>query len=118
MRGPGFGLRRGNKGSGDLPRREAGADQRLRTREIVDQLEALAAGGGVGDDPVADLVRAVAGARQRVREELGEPSVLTVLEALDASVIELLVDPSHRRLADRMAQAASTEHRDPQRLGG
>src|SRR5262245_22241775 len=99
------------------PRREAGADQRLRTWEIVDQLEALAAGGGVGDHPVADFVRAIAGARQRVGEKGGEAAVLAMPERLDAGVVEFLVDPAHGRLADRMAQAAGAEHRHPQRLG-
>src|SRR5262245_35850089 len=75
------------------PRRKSGADERRRAREIVDQLEALAAGRGVGDYPVADFVRAVAGARQRLGEERSEPRVLAVLEVLDAGVIELFVDP-------------------------
>src|SRR6516164_7697509 len=98
------------------PRRESGADQRLRAREIVDQLEALAAGGRVGDHPVADFVRAVASARKRIGEERGEPRIVAILEVLDAGVIELLVDPAHGRLADRVAQAAGAEHRHPQRL--
>src|SRR5262249_56257043 len=42
------------------PRRESGADQRLRAREIVDQLEALAAGGRVGDHPVPDFLPSLA----------------------------------------------------------
>src|SRR5262252_4869224 len=99
------------------PRRESGADQRLRAREIVDQLEALAARGRVGVHPVADFVRAVARARKRIGEERGEPRILAILEVLDAGVIELLVDPAHGRLADRVAQAAGAEHRHPQRLG-
>src|SRR5262249_21521936 len=99
------------------PRRKSGADERLRAREIVDQLEALAAGRGVGDYPVTDFVRAVAGARQRIGEERREPRVLAVLEVLDAGVIELLVDPPHRRLADRVAQAAGAEHCHPQWFG-
>src|SRR5246127_3350588 len=99
------------------PRRESSADQRLRAREIVDQLEALAAGGGVGDHPVADFVRAVAGARKRIGQERGEPRILAVLEVLDAGVIEFLVDPAHGWLADRGAQAAGAGHRPPQRRG-
>src|SRR6478735_7443249 len=59
--------------SRDAPCCKAGADERLRAREIVDQLESLAAGRGVGDDPVADFVRAVAGARKRLGEKRGEP---------------------------------------------
>src|SRR6516165_6974210 len=108
---------RGLRAPGHPPRRESGADQRLRAREIVDQLEALAARGGVSDHPVADFVRAVAGARQRVGEERREPRILAILEVLDAGVIEFLVDPAHGRLADRVAQAAGAEHRHPQRLG-
>src|SRR5215467_7416413 len=72
------------------PRRESSADQRLRAREIVDQLEALAAGGGVGDHPVANFVRAVAGARKRIGEKRGESRIFAVLEMLDAGVIEFL----------------------------
>src|SRR5262245_12010389 len=102
--------------SGDAPCGKAGAEERLWAREIVDQLESLAAGRGVGDDPVADFVRAVAGARKRLGEKRGEPSVLAIGEVPDAGVIELLVDPSHGRLADRVAQAAGAEHRDPQWL--
>src|SRR5262245_56231236 len=102
--------------SRDAPCCKAGADERLRAREIVDQLESFAAGRGVGDDPVADFVRAVAGARKRLGEERGEPYVLAIGEVADAGVIELLVDPSHRWLADRVAQAAGAEHRDPQWL--
>src|SRR5262249_58151121 len=108
----------GPRAPGPPPRRESGADERLWAREIVDQLEALAAGRGVGDHPVADLMRAVAGARQRVGEERREPRILAVLEVLDAGVVELLVDPSHRRLAHPLAQAAGAEHRHPPRLGG
>src|SRR5437899_2589066 len=93
------------------PRRESSADQRLRAREIVDQLEALAAGGGVGDHPVADFVRAVAGARKRIGQERGEPRIFAILELLDAGVIEFLVDPAHGRLADRVAQAAGADRR-------
>src|SRR6266446_4936397 len=99
------------------PRRESSADQRLRAREIVDQLEALAAGGGVGDHPVADFVRAVAGARKRIGQERGEARILAILEVLDAGVIEFLVDPAHGWLADRVAQAAGAEQRHPQRRG-
>src|ERR671931_532121 len=102
--------------SRDAPCCKACADERLRAREIVDQLESLAAGRGMGDHPVADFVRAVAGARKRLGEKRGEPCVLAIGEVPDAGVIELLIDPSHRRLADRVAQAASAEHRDPQWL--
>src|SRR4029077_9395781 len=75
---------------GEAPCGKPGADQRLRAREIVDQLESLAVGRGVGDDPVGDFVCAVAGARKRLGEKRGEPSVLAVGEVLDAGVIELL----------------------------
>ncbi len=101
----------------DPPRREARADQGLWAREIVDQLEACAARGGVGDHPVADLVRAIAGARQRLGEELCEPALLAVLEMGDAGMVERLVDPAHGRLADRMAQPPGAEHRDADRFG-
>src|SRR5262245_64997180 len=95
-RAPASGLR----ASRHPPRRESGADERLRAREIVDQLEALAPRRGVGDHPVADFVRAVAGVRQRLGEERREPRILAVLEVLYAGVIELLVAPPHPRLAD------------------
>src|SRR6266446_5062594 len=86
------------------PRRESSADQRLRAREI-------------GDHPVADFVRAVAGARKRIGQERGEARILAILEVLDAGVIEFLVDPAHGWLADRVAQAAGAEQRHPQRRG-
>src|SRR3954453_11266237 len=55
--------------SAQCPRREAGANERLRTGKVVDQFETLAARRGVGDHPVADLMRAIAGAGEGLREK-------------------------------------------------
>src|SRR5947199_146354 len=56
----------------DLPGGEAAADDHLRHRQVVDQLEAAAAGGAVRDQPVAHLLGAVARRGQFGLEELDQ----------------------------------------------
>src|SRR3954471_3408126 len=62
-------------------------------------------------------MRAIAGAGECMREKRCQPLLLPVFEVLDAVVIELLIDPAHCRLPDRMAQPPGAEDGDPQRLG-
>src|SRR6202022_1289749 len=87
-----------------IPASKACADEPLGARKIVDQLEAPAPRRSMGDDPIADLVRAIACSRQGVGKELGEPFIVAVFEMPDAFVIEILVDPAHGRFADEMPQ--------------
>src|SRR3954452_23986134 len=75
----------------ECPRCEAGANERLRAGKVVDQFETLAARRRVGDHPVADLVRAISGAGEGLREKRCQPLLLPILEVLDAGVIELLI---------------------------
>ena len=76
----------------DAPLRQTATDQRFRHRDVVDHVEPLAARGGMGDHPGAQLRPAVAGVLQH-RVELGrEPVVGRVAEQLDAGVVEGLVD--------------------------
>src|SRR5439155_23679887 len=91
------------------PRGETGADERLRAWEIVDQLEAFAARCGVGEDPVTDFVCTVAGTRKRLGKQRGKPRIFASGQLLDACVIELLIDPSHCRLANLFVHSAVTE---------
>src|ERR1700730_17934785 len=98
-----------------IPASKACADERLGARKIVDQLEAPAPRRSMGDDPIADLVRAIACCSLGVGKELGEPFTVAVFEIPDAFVIEILVDPAHGRFADGMAQAAGAKNGNAQR---
>src|SRR5712691_4371851 len=103
-------------GSVQVPRSEAATDVHLGAVAVADQLEAAFARGAVRGDPVADFRRSVADGGQALVEEIDEPSLVAVLEVADAFAVERLVDLPHGRLADRVAQAAGGEHRDPKVL--
>src|SRR6187401_3474007 len=94
------------------PFRERTADVDLFERRVANQIEALVACRRVRNNPIADLMAAVASVANLVLQGRGKLCRIAVLEQLDTGAVELFVDLPHARLADEMAQAAGRQHRD------